>query len=413
MTAARPRVVLISHELPNDHPGHAGGVYVQHVHRLAAANAHVTAISPNTPSNREAAEQPGSPERTLLPAYPSDTSNVLVRSVDSVMLRLFQLGLRLCVGLPSFTVARALLSRTPERAAIVSADIIDLQYSESIRLAALIRRINPHARIVGTFHDVQSQVVARYPARPGHGWLKWRINCWQLKRGERNAFGRLDDVVVFSDKDAELLPGACRVIKPPLALPRSVERRGDPATPTVLMVGVMGRPENDEGARWLVDHVWPAVVERVPHALLRIVGSGASRELAASVAKQMNVTLAGFVDDLEPEYSSAAAVVVPLHHGAGVKFKTIEALVRAVPVVTTAVGAEGIGDSSRYAGFSDDPRSFADALVRVLRDPAAADEAAVETSAWAVAEFGPEQFRSGTEASYGVRGWRLHEERDR
>ena len=92
------------------------------------------------------------------------------------------------MGLPPFTVTRALLGALPSGPPSSEADIIDLQYSESIRLAWFIRRINPDARIVGTFHDVQSQVVSRHPARPGHGWFKWRINGWQLRRAERNAF---------------------------------------------------------------------------------------------------------------------------------------------------------------------------------------------------------------------------------
>ena len=43
------------------------------------------------------------------------------------------------------------------------ADVIDLQYSESIRLVRLLRRLNPTARITGTFHDVMSQSFSREP----------------------------------------------------------------------------------------------------------------------------------------------------------------------------------------------------------------------------------------------------------
>lgn len=402
--AARPRVVVISHELPNDNPGHAGGVYVQHVCRLAAANAHVTVIAPHTPSNRVARETKGSPESVLLPRYPGLGSRG-ARLFDSLLMRVYRKLAAVCIGLPAFSISRALVGRTVERRAVAEADIIDLQYSESIRLAALIRRLNPTARLVGTFHDVQSQVIARNPARFGHGWLKWRINGWQLRRAERNATRRLDDVVVFSMKDAALLPGPCRVIKPPLALPRPMSDRSRTDRPIVLMVGVLRRPENDEGATWLVDQVWPDVLRQVPDALLRIVGSGASDSLTAAAEAHASVTLVGFVEDLEDEYAIAAAVAVPLHRGAGVKFKTIEALVRTVPVVTTPVGAEGIGDSSRFAGFTDDPIVFAQALVDVLLRRSAAEDFAAATSSWAIKEFGFEQFRRETEASYAMRNW--------
>jgi glycosyltransferase involved in cell wall biosynthesis len=338
----------------------------------------------------------------------------LGRYVDALLLRLFQTIGRVCIGLPPFTVARALLGKTPERHAVAEADIVDLQYSESIRLARLIRRINPSARIVGTFHDVQSQVIARHPVPVGRGWLAWRVNAWQIARAERHAFRWLDDVVVFSQKDADLLPGPCRVIKPPLAAASAPSRAPHPADdpaspPVVLMVGVLARPENDVGATWLVDEVWPMVRSQVPAAQLRIAGSGASPTLDASAASQPGVRLTGFVEDLEAEYAAASVIAVPLHSGAGVKFKTIEAMVRGIPVVTTPVGAEGIGDIHLYAGHTDDPRVFAEALVGVLSDQRSAFALSRSTAAWAAAEFGTDQFVRGTEASYGVREWLVPE----
>ena len=71
------------------------------------------------------------------------------------------------------------------------------------------------------------------------------------------------------------------------------------------------------------------------------------------------MTLAGYVADLEPEYAAAWAVVVPLLQGAGVKFKTIEALLHGVPTVTTSVGAEGVGGADLFAGLTDDARPSA------------------------------------------------------
>ena len=132
---------------------------------------------------------------------------------------------------------------------------------------------------------------------------------------------------------------------------------------------------------------------------------GVRRLSSPSAAGAAAWTLAGFVDDLEEEYAAAAVVAVPLHHGAGVKFKTIEALVRAVPVVSTPVGAEGIGDGSRYAGFTDNPSEFAEALLNVVDDWAKAEAKARDTANWAITEFGRDQFETGTQASYATSGW--------
>lgn len=53
----------------------------------------------------------------------------------------------------------------------------------------------------------------------------------------------------------------------------------------------------------------------------------------------------GFVseEELSELYRTCRIVVVPLRYGAGVKGKVIEALYNGAPVVTTSIGAEGIG----------------------------------------------------------------------
>lgn len=379
---------------------------MQHVHRLAAANADVTVIAPDSPANRSALGAPGAPRHTLLSAYPRAGSRGR-RMVEAAMYRVDHEIRRQLMGLPSYFIVRALMRDSPERHAILRADIVDLQWSEAIRLAPIIRRLNPGARLVGTLHDVQSQVFGRLvEAQPES--IRWRrTNLWQLQRAEARAVERLDDVVVFSEKDAALLGGhpRIRIIRPPLADIAPTAPRAATNAPLAIMVSVLSRPENSEAATWLLSDVWPQVVAGNPDARLRLIGGGASDELKALAARTTGVTLAGFVDSLEPEYADAAVALVPLRRGAGVKFKTIEALVRGVPVVTTPVGAEGIGTSDLYAACSDDPSVLVEGVLAAFRDPSSAQQRANEARRWSIATFGYEQFLAETSSSYGVTGW--------
>ena len=167
------------------------------------------------------------------------------------------------------------------------------------------------------------------------------------------------------------------------------------------MVSYLSRDENEQSARWLLDEVWPRVRARLPQATLRLVGSGAGEGLVARVADTPGVALAGFVDDLPGEYAVAAVAVVPVRQGGGVRFKTIEALVHGVPVVTTALGAEGVGGEALFAGLTDDPAAFADALVAVVSDPPAHQARAERAQALAQREFSTEAFRAAIHRSWG------------
>ena len=210
-------------------------------------------------------------------------------------------------------------------------------------------------------------------------------------------------MVVFSAKDALLLgdPAHLRVVHPPLATGTETPRPAPPGPPTALFVAHLARDENDRAAIWLLTEIWPKVLARCPEARLRIVGAGASEQLERLAAEQASVTLAGFVDDLGPEYAAAWTCVVPLRQGAGVKFKTLEALLHDVPVVTTSVGAEGIVGPDLFAGVADDARAVADRVTDTLLRPEAHRARSEAAQAWVRDNYGPEAFTAAIRATYG------------
>ena len=96
------------------------------------------------------------------------------------------------------------LLRSPEaRRAVREADVIDLQWSDSIRLVHLLRRLNRRARIVGTFHDVMSQSFEREPQDTASSARYWQGVARRSRRHEARMVAALDEVVVFSDKDVD------------------------------------------------------------------------------------------------------------------------------------------------------------------------------------------------------------------
>jgi glycosyltransferase involved in cell wall biosynthesis len=78
--------------------------------------------------------------------------------------------------------------------------------------------------------------------------------------------------------------------------------------------------------------------------------------------------------------NTAAVYVVPLRIGGGTRLKIFEAMSMGKAVVSTTVGAEGLPvTDGTDAVLADDPQSFADAVVRLLRDEPA--RRALETAA--------------------------------
>ena len=402
----RPRVVLISMYVGHEGVPHAGGRYLLELQRLLEAETDLTMLTVGNRLNHASATRPGVPRRLLLLGHEAGLG-LTGRAMNRLAV-LVENGWRhrRDPGMPSIPFVLGLLRSAEARSAVREADVIDLQYSESIRLVRLLRRLNPTARITGTFHDVMSQSFSREPQDTPADRRYWRAVARRSRRHERSMVAQLDEVLVFARKDAELLGGPPHtVVHPPLSAGQEPPHR--PATaPVVVVVSYLARDENDKAALWTIEHVWPHVRRLRPDATIRFIGGGASdalRERVAALGPDSGVVLAGFVDDLDAEYDEAAVALVPVLQGAGVKFKTVEALCHGVPVVTTTVGAEGIEGDDLFAGLSDDPAELAEALVRVMADTAAAQSRSARVQGWAQQAYGRDLFDATVRGTWRVR----------
>jgi len=146
----------------------------------------------------------------------------------------------------------------------------------------------------------------------------------------------------------------------PVSLPN-----GPPREASLLFFGSLFYEPNRDGIEWLCREIWPSVAASYPGAHLDVVGLGGDR--LAEVYSSDTVTFHGFVDDLDPLISRAAALVVPLRIAGGTRIKILEAWAKGLPVVSTTIGAEGLetrqGDTLLLA---DDAASFAQRCVFLL-----------------------------------------------
>jgi polysaccharide biosynthesis protein PslH len=118
---------------------------------------------------------------------------------------------------------------------------------------------------------------------------------------------------------------------------------------------------------WFLHEVYPHIQAKIPDIHLIITGNHANRSLPSA----SNVTLTGYVDDIRPLIARSWISVVPLHTGGGTRLKILEAMSLRTPVVTTPKGAEGLDvQAGQHLLIADTPEAFAQAVVRLLQDPA-------------------------------------------
>ncbi|HET7825412.1 MAG TPA: glycosyltransferase family 4 protein [Anaeromyxobacter sp.] len=236
----------------------------------------------------------------------------------------------------------------------------------------------PPPRLVLDEHNVEFD-LHRQIAR-GNGGLVRRfysaVNWRKLQREEYGLWERFDAITVTSRHD-EARVRAARPAARVAVVPNGVDvehyrpRPGDPPPDrsTILFFGALDYHPNQDGILHFLDEVWPRLLRTHPSARLRILGRRPPPALLARRGPAVEV--GGFVEDLRPSIASAAAIVVPLRLGGGTRLKILEAMAMARPVVSTALGAEGIEAAhGKELLVADGPDRFAGEVARLLDDPA-------------------------------------------
>jgi glycosyltransferase involved in cell wall biosynthesis len=124
---------------------------------------------------------------------------------------------------------------------------------------------------------------------------------------------------------------------------------------------------NGDGFRWFCDEIWPRIRDLAGDATLYV--TGVLPDALRPVAAQPGIVAVGHVPDVSSVYRRLRVAVVPLRVGAGVKVKTLEALQHGIPVVATAVGAEGLpAPWPAVIDVADTAEAFARTVATLLTD---------------------------------------------
>jgi hypothetical protein len=125
-----------------------------------------------------------------------------------------------------------------------------------------------------------------------------------------------------------------------------------------------------------------------PAAKLTLAGARPTADIIA-LGGRGGIRVAGEVPDLAPLYRSHAVFAAPIRFGSGTRLKILEAMASGIPVVSTTVGAEGLGMiPGTHLLVADDAEAFAESLARLLHDDELRHRLAEAARAEVVARFG-------------------------
>ncbi|MBY0278891.1 glycosyltransferase, partial [Candidatus Binatia bacterium] len=254
-------------------------------------------------------------------------------------------------------------------------DVVQVEYTH---MAHFLPRACPGLLRVLVEHDVT--FVAQRRARAIATSLPRRLNLWydglKTLRHEVAAVESADLVLTMSDDDRASL---ARYVDPaPLVtVPNGVSCRDFPLRAdveeepaTILFVGFFRHEPNVEAVLWFARDVLPRIRALRPDAIFRVVGAYPPQALAALAAEDPRIEVTGMVPETASHYRRATVFVAPIQRGSGTRLKILEAMASGSAVVSTTIGAEGLGAGSDEIVIADRADDLAAAVCALLGDAA-------------------------------------------
>jgi glycosyltransferase involved in cell wall biosynthesis len=229
-------------------------------------------------------------------------------------------------------------------------DIIQLEGLYVCPYIPVIRE-NSKAKIIYRAHNIEHEIWSR-TAIMAHGLEKWYLKnlSKRIKKFEVQTLNKYDLLVPITGRDGAILD------KLGNKKPRHVSQTGIDSSvlipnsknlkhPTLFHIGSLEWSPNQEGLIWFFDNCWDSIREKYPDLRFYIAG----RNAPVWFQRMLNLTNVVFMGEVADAYefiNSKSIMVVPLFSGSGMRIKIIEGMALGKPIVTTAIGTEGISTTS-------------------------------------------------------------------
>lgn len=246
----------------------------------------------------------------------------------------------------------------------------DMIFCQLIRVTEYVKSLNGIPKVLD-YQDVFSRGMhqraerALFFIRP---FLKYEERL--LRKYENKVFGWFDEKIIISDQDRSYLdhPEKSQIRIIPNSIDRTAFRPVQTGKKTdILFVGNMNYEPNIDSATYLVKEILPLVKKEIPGVTVEIAGADPSYRVLSMASS--SVTITGWVNDMSESYAKAKVFCAPMRMGTGLQNKLLEAMAMKIPCVTTSLCNNALkAEPGTSILIGDDPKTFADEVIRLLKD---------------------------------------------
>ncbi len=137
----------------------------------------------------------------------------------------------------------------------------------------------------------------------------------------------------------------------------------------ILFIGTMSYYPNIDGASYFVEQILPIIWQQDPTVQFCIAGAEPP-QLVLDFAKDPRISVIANPEEMSLVAQDCMMTVVPLRIGSGTRIKILHSMAMGLPVVSTALGCEGLAVTDGiHLLIRDQPTAFAEAILALMAQP--------------------------------------------
>jgi len=252
---------------------------------------------------------------------------------------------------------------------------MDIAHYDTISLAEYFHDIGNVPKYL-THHGVESFMIKRRVQNEPNVLKKFYlvIEAYKLRKYEQFHCPKFHLNITVSEDDKSLLgnispESRIEVVENGVDVDFFLPQRAHINTNRLIFAGRLDQYSNMDAVLYFCLRVWPLVKEKFPEMRFTIIGNNPPPKLLEIADYDKGIELLGYVDDVRPYFADATISVCPIRDGGGTRIKILDAMAMGMPIVSTAIGCEGLKVTpEKDVLIANTPRDFVDKIEKLSSD---------------------------------------------